>query len=100
MRRRGGELGVAVGRLEPALGQRRVVIGMDEVVHHARMVRLAHDLRLQDLGRLELLGVGLVGRQRGHVEREGIVDRGLASRPDSGRGAAPSPASYARTRVR
>ena len=41
------------------------------------MVRLAHQFRLQDLGRLELLGVGLVGRQRGHVEREGIEDRGL-----------------------
>ena len=41
------------------------------------MVRLARDLRLENLGRLELLGVGLVGRQRGDVEREGIVDRGL-----------------------
>ncbi len=78
VRRRGGELGVALRGREPALGQRRVVVGMDQIVHDARMVRLAHDLRLQDLGRRELLGVGLVGRQRGHVEREGIVDRGLA----------------------
>ena len=77
VRRGGRELGVAVGRLQPALGERRVVVGMDQVVHDARVVRLARELRLQDLGRLELPRVGLVGRQCCDVERERMVDRGL-----------------------
>ena len=39
MLRRGGNLGISVGGIETALGERRVIVGVDEIVQHARMVR-------------------------------------------------------------
>ena len=78
VRRRRGDGRVATGRTEPLVRDGRVVVAVDEVVRGARMVRLLPEHGLEDRRRLELLGVRLVGRHRGGVERERVEDRGLA----------------------
>ena len=49
-------------RIEAFLGDRRIVVEMDQVMRHAGMLRLAFCNRLQDRRALELVGVGFVGR--------------------------------------
>ena len=71
------EAGVALGSGQAAPGKRRHVVGVDKVVGHARVLRLASGLALQDLGSLELPCVGLVGWRCSDGEREGVVDRHL-----------------------
>ena len=44
-------------------------------MRHAGMVWLLGEDRLQDLGGFELIGVGLIGRQRCGVQGQGIEDR-------------------------
>ena len=74
MRRRLGDPGIAQRRIEALLGEGGIVVGVNQIVRHARMLRPALGDRLQDGSRLELVGVGLVRRRRSDVEREGIVD--------------------------
>ena len=62
----------------PARGQRRVVAAVYEVVRSARMLRLLGEHRLQQSGRLELVGVLLVGRVEVGRQHQPVEDRGLA----------------------
>ena len=39
MLRRGSDLGISVGGIKTALRKRRVIVGVDQIVQHARMVR-------------------------------------------------------------
>ena len=59
---------------ESFLGDRRIVVEMDQIVRDAGMLRLALEDRLQDRRAFELVGVGLVGRRGRRVERERVVD--------------------------
>ena len=74
MRRGGRDLGVAPRGLEAFLGERRIVVEVDQVMRHAGMLRLAFRDRLQDGRAFELVGVGLIGRRRRGVERERVVN--------------------------
>ena len=74
VRRAGRDLGITPGRIEPLLRNRRSVVQVDQIMRHARMVRLALRDRLQDRRAFELLGVSLVGRRRRRVQRERVVD--------------------------
>jgi len=59
------------------MGDRGVVVAVDQVVRHAGMVRLLGKDLLQNSGGLELAGVRLVGRERSRVEGERVEDRCL-----------------------
>ena len=74
VRRRRRDRSVELGGIEPLLGDRRIVVEMDQIVRHARMSRLPLEDRLEDCRALELVGVGLVGGRRRHVERDRIGD--------------------------
>ena len=74
MGRRRRDLGVASRSLEALLGDRRIVVEVDQVVRHAGMLRLTLGDRLEDRRALELAGVGLVGRRSRGVERERVVN--------------------------
>jgi hypothetical protein len=54
------------------VGDWRKVIAVDQVVRHARVLRLLGEDLLEDGRRLELVGVGLVARVERHVERERV----------------------------
>ena len=60
----GRDLGVEPRRIKALLGDRRIVVEMDQVVRDAGMLRLALKDRLQDRRSLELVGIGLVGRPK------------------------------------
>ena len=74
MRRTGRDLGVKPRSLQPFLGDRRVVIEVDQVVGDAGMLRLPLEDRLEDGRPLELVGVALVGRRGRRVQRERVMD--------------------------
>ena len=46
------DLGIASGGIEAFLGDRRIVVEVDQVMRHAGMLRLAYCDRLQDCTRL------------------------------------------------
>ena len=79
----GRDLGVAPRRIEAFLGDRRIVVEVDQIVRDAGMLRLAFADRLQDRRALELVGIGLVGRRSRGVERERVVDLRLVVVRDS-----------------
>ena len=62
MRRRGRDLGVTHGRVEAFLGDRRIVVKVDQIVGDAGMLGLALEDRLQDGRAFELIGISLVRR--------------------------------------
>ena len=62
VRRGRRDLGIAVGGVEALLGERRIVVEVDQVVRDAGMLRQALGDRLEDRGALGLLRVGLVVR--------------------------------------
>ena len=74
VRRRRRDLGIARGGVEAFVGDGRIVVGVNEIVRDAGMLRLALEDVFQDRGRLELIGVGLVGGRSRNVERKGIID--------------------------
>ena len=74
MRRRRRDLGVAVGGIKALRRGRRIVVEVDQVVRHARMLRQALGDRFEDRRALELLGVGFVVRRRRRVQRDGVGD--------------------------
>ena len=74
MRRVRCDLRVAAGRIERARRQRRHVEAVDDVVREPRMLGLPRELLLEDRRRLQLVGVGLVGRQRRLAERQRVED--------------------------
>ena len=74
MRRGWRDLGIASRGIEALLGDRRIVVEVNEIVRDAGMLRLALGDRLEDCRALELVGVGLVGRRGRCVERERVMD--------------------------
>jgi hypothetical protein len=64
LRVRGGwrNLAVTLRRGKPLLGQRRVVVAVDQVVRGTWMFGLFREDRLEQLGRTQLVAVLLVGR--------------------------------------
>ena len=74
MRRVRRDLGIAQRRGEAFGGDRRIVIQMDQIVGDAGVLRLPLPDRLQDGGALELVGVGLVGGRRRHIQGDRIED--------------------------
>ena len=72
------DLGVADRRRQPGLGELRRVVAVDQVVHDAGMLRLLLPLLVENVRRLALLGVGLVGRQCRRVQRQRVEHAGLA----------------------
>jgi hypothetical protein len=62
MRRRRRDLGVAHGGVETFLGDRRIVVKVDQIVGDARMSGLTFEDRLQDGRAFELIGIALVRR--------------------------------------
>jgi hypothetical protein len=77
MRRRRRNRGIALGRVEPLLGDRRVVVEMDQIVSDTGMARLAPEDWLQDGGPFELICVRLVVGRGGDVERDRMADLGF-----------------------
>ena len=65
---------IALCRVEPLIGDRRIVVEVDQIMRNAGMVRLALEDRLEDRRALELLGVGLVARRGRNVEGDRVVD--------------------------
>ena len=62
VRRSRRDFGVALGGVQPLLGDRRIVVEVDQIVGDARVRGLPFEDRLQDRSALELIGVSLVGR--------------------------------------
>ena len=58
----GSDFGVQPRCVEPLLGNRRVVVKMDEIVRDTGMLRLTSKNRFEDRRAFKLIGVGLVGR--------------------------------------
>src|SRR6266567_8889377 len=67
-------LGIASGGIEAFLGDRRIVVKVNQVMRHAGMLWLTYCDRLQDGRALELVGVGFVGWRSRGVERKRIID--------------------------
>ena len=70
----GASDGVGARRRQRLVRQRRRVVGVDDVVRQAGMLRHLLEERLEDVGRLQILRVGLVGRRRGLRDRERVED--------------------------
>ena len=73
VRRRGGDFGITLCRFEPLIRDRRIIVGVNQVMSDAGVIRLALEDRLQDRCGLELVRIGLVCRRRCHVQRQGII---------------------------
>jgi hypothetical protein len=56
-----GNLGVAQGRIETFLRERRIVVRVNQVMRYAWVLRAALRDRLQNCRGLELAGVGFIG---------------------------------------
>ena len=69
--RRRRDLGIALCRRQALLGNRGVVVAVNEIVRHAGMLGVLHDLGLEDLGSFQGRRKGFVGR----LLRGGQIDR-------------------------
>ena len=69
-----GDLCVFVGGVKAALRQRRIVVSVNQIVQHARMLWLCLGDLFQNGAGLELFGVGLVAGQRRLVQRQRVED--------------------------
>ena len=65
------DIRIAQCRRQPFLRERREIVGVNEIVGHARMVRMLGKLRFENCSRLQRPGIGLVGRRLtcGEIER-------------------------------
>ena len=72
VRRRRRDLRVELGGGQAFVGDRRIIVEMDQIVRDTGMLRLALPDRLQDCRALELLRVGLVIGRRRRIERDRI----------------------------
>ena len=61
-------------RWQAGLAERRRVVAVNEVVRHAWMVWLLGEHRLEYRRRFLLIGVGLVGGERGRIQRKRVED--------------------------
>ncbi len=77
MRRRGCDLRVATGGIEPERGELRRIVGVDDVVREPWVLREAAEQRIQDRRGLPLPGEGRVAGRCGRDERERVIDRHL-----------------------
>ena len=77
VRNSGRQRRVAAGRFERSLGQWRRVVGVDDVVRQPWMLRHLLEERLENIRRLSLLGVGLVGRRRRLRHGETVENTGF-----------------------
>ncbi len=77
MRRRGCDLRVASGGIEPERGELRGIVGVDDVVRESRVLREAAEQRIQDRRGLPLPGECRVAGRCGRDERERVIDRDL-----------------------
>src|SRR4051812_9892294 len=77
MRRRGSDLGIAARRIKPLGGDRRIVVEVNQVMRHARMIWLTPEDRFQQRTTLQLIGVGLVARRSRRVERQSVMYLGF-----------------------
>jgi hypothetical protein len=57
-----GDFGVESRCVESLIGNRRIVVEVNQIVRDAGMLRLANKDGLKNRGSLELVGVGFVGR--------------------------------------
>jgi len=80
MRRRGCDLRVASGGIEPERGELRGIVRVDDVVRESRVFREAAEQRIQDRRGLALPGERRVAGRCGRDEREREVDRHLGIR--------------------
>jgi hypothetical protein len=60
-----------------AIGQRRHIIGVDDVVREAGVVAVLCEQLLEDRAGLQLAVKGLVGRIRGEGQRQRVENRRL-----------------------
>ncbi len=74
VRRIGRDIRIRLGCVETMLGDRRRIVGVDEIVGDTGMTRLRGENLAQDRRRLQLVGEALVGRRGGDGERQGVVD--------------------------
>jgi hypothetical protein len=84
------DAGIAAGGLEALLGQRRIVVGVDQVMRHAGMIGMGLKQRFENFRRPHLVGIGPIGWieiGRGHQRMQdrgfhviGIVGRDLTQR--------------------
>ena len=77
VRHRGRDAGVHPRRRQTLLRQLGVIVGVDQVVRHAGVLRVLAEQRFENSRRLELVGKGLVGGQRGGVEQQGVEHLGF-----------------------
>src|SRR6185437_2302076 len=68
----GRDLGIADRSVQPRRGELWRVIAVDQVMYDAGVVRFLLPDFVEDLGRLFLVGKGLVGLERAGVQRRGI----------------------------
>src|SRR5207244_8237301 len=77
VRYRRRNLGIASGCRQRQLGERWIVVGVDNVVDYPWMIRHLRSQLVEYCGGVELLREGLVGRRRRRDERERIEDGSL-----------------------
>src|SRR5260370_303213 len=68
------DLGIAPGGIEAFLGDRWIVVKVNQVMRHAGMLWLAYCDWVQDRRALERAGVRFVGRRSRGVQRKRIID--------------------------
>ena len=74
MRNRRGDPGVNACGRQPLRCKIRIIVGVNQVMRHAGMGGIFHQQWREDRACLELISVGLIGRQRGGIEDQGIQD--------------------------
>ena len=77
MRRRGRDVGVTHRRGQAFVGDRRIVVGVDQIVRHPGMIAVLRELGLEDRRALRRPGEGLVGRRLGRNQIDRREDLGL-----------------------
>ena len=74
MRRGGRDLCVTPGGIESLLGDRRIVVEVDQIVRDAGMQRLTLEDSLEDRRPLQLIGIGLVGGRCRDIQGQRIIN--------------------------
>ena len=77
VRRRRRDRGIAPSRVEPLLGDRGIVVEMDQIMRDSGVPRLALEDRFEDCGTLKLVGIALVVGRRRDIESNRIRDLGF-----------------------
>src|SRR5262245_39703451 len=75
--RSGCDAGIAARGVDPLVGERRIIVGMDEIVGYSWMLRVLLEQLFQNGCRLKLVGVALVGLWCGCLQCQRVVCPGL-----------------------